>query len=516
MLVQSDELAQSVRVELGAKDAGGRTVALEAASRHDPLGRALGAHLVGRLAKGQGLGLRQEVAQEQLMHVLALALDGVGAVGKGNEVGRHGLGALVNELVEGMLAVGARLAPEDLAGAAGHGAAIPADALAVGLHGQLLQVRGEAMQVLVVRQHGVGLVLEEVVVPDVGHGHEGDDVALERGLLEVHVHIVEAGEQLLEGLLAVGQDQSQTHRGVHGVTAADPAPEAKGVDRVDAKVGHELEVGGDGHEVLGDGLGLLLGAVVDGAGLAQRVEQPPTGHLGVGDGLERGEGLGDDDHQRGLGIEALDLLGDVVGVDVRDKAARGAGDVGLEGLVDHDRAQVGATDADGDDVLDLLAGDALPLAGAHALGEGIHLVEHLVHVGHGVCAVDDVLADIGLGATQAGVEHGAVLGGVDVLAGKHGVATLLHARGAAEIEQQAHRLVGHEVLGEVEVQVGGIKAQLGNAVGIGGKPVLEADPLGLEGVEVVLEGLPLGRCGDVDRCSDVGHGGLLVLGGLWT
>ncbi len=38
---------------------------------------------------------------------------------------------------------------------------------------------------------------------------------------------------------------------------------------------------------------------------------------------------------------------------------------------------------------DRLAGVALPLARAHAIGECRHAVEHLVHVGHHIDAVDD-------------------------------------------------------------------------------------------------------------------------------
>ena len=70
------------------------------------------------------------------------------------------------------------------------------------------------MQVLVVGQHGVGLKAKEVVVPDVDHGHECNDVLLQRGLLEVQVHVMEAGEQLFEALLAIGQDEREAHRGV--------------------------------------------------------------------------------------------------------------------------------------------------------------------------------------------------------------------------------------------------------------------------------------------------------------
>ena len=55
-------------------------------------------------------------------------------------------------------------------------------------------------------------------------------------------------------------------------------------------------------------------------------------------------------------------------------------------------------------MLDALAGDALPLAGADALGEGVHAVEDLVHVGDAVLAVDDQLAGVGGGTAQRGVQ----------------------------------------------------------------------------------------------------------------
>ena len=58
-------------------------------------------------------------------------------------------------------------------------------------------------------------------------------------------------------------------------------------------------------------------------------------------------------------------------------------------LVGHHRAEVGAADADVDDVADRLAGVARPLARAHPLGEGGHPVEHLVHLLDDVDAVDD-------------------------------------------------------------------------------------------------------------------------------
>ena len=90
------------------------------------------------------------------MDVRLPVLDRIRRVGDGDEVRGDEPGALVDELVEGVLAVGARLAPEDLTGLSGHGAAVPAHGLAVGLHGELLEVGGEAVQVLGVGQDGVG------------------------------------------------------------------------------------------------------------------------------------------------------------------------------------------------------------------------------------------------------------------------------------------------------------------------------------------------------------------------
>ena len=130
-------------------------------------------------------------------------------VGHRNEVRGDELGALVDELVEGVLAVGARLAPEDLSGLVGDGAAVAAHGLAVGLHGELLEVGGEAVQVLGVGQDGVRGGLEEVDVPDVEQAHEHGDV-LSRGLgREVLVDGVEAGKEVTEVLRADGHGQDR-------------------------------------------------------------------------------------------------------------------------------------------------------------------------------------------------------------------------------------------------------------------------------------------------------------------
>lgn len=125
----------------------------------------------------------------------------------------------MDELVEGVLPIGPRLAPHDWSSVVVDAGAIFGDVLPIGLHvalktkqtghqrrhssrarnstptpqsvrflrsaaryagvtpadpppcvTDLLEVGGEAVHVLVVGQHGVGLCLEEVDVPDAEHG----------------------------------------------------------------------------------------------------------------------------------------------------------------------------------------------------------------------------------------------------------------------------------------------------------------------------------------------------------
>ena len=71
------------------------------------------------------------------------------------EVGRHQARALVQQLVERVLDVRPRLAPDDRRGLRLDEAAVAVDALAVAFHFELLQKRRQAMQVLLVGEHGV-------------------------------------------------------------------------------------------------------------------------------------------------------------------------------------------------------------------------------------------------------------------------------------------------------------------------------------------------------------------------
>src|SRR5215472_16346610 len=73
---------------------------------------------------------------------------------------------LMDQLIEGMLAIRSRFSPVDRAGIGLNGFAGQRDMFAVAFHRQLLKVRRESLEVLVVRENGHGLRAEKVVVPD--------------------------------------------------------------------------------------------------------------------------------------------------------------------------------------------------------------------------------------------------------------------------------------------------------------------------------------------------------------
>ena len=95
----------------------------------------------------------------------------------------------------------------------------------------------------------------------------------------------------------------------------------------------------------------------------------------------------------------------------------------------------------------------VPLAAAHLVGEGVHLVQHLVHLG--TTSIPSTTSSASRGVAQRGVQHGPVLGDVDVLAGEHGVATLGQPDLLGQLDQGGQHRVVDQVLRQVDVQVAG-------------------------------------------------------------
>ncbi len=121
-----------------------RAVALEDAVRDDRVGRTLCAHLGLGLAERERLGLREDVRHEDVVVVA----ERIERLRESDQVDRDQLRPLVDQLVEAVLAVRAGLAPEHGARLVVHVPPVERDVLAVRLHRQLLEVGGEALQVL--------------------------------------------------------------------------------------------------------------------------------------------------------------------------------------------------------------------------------------------------------------------------------------------------------------------------------------------------------------------------------
>ena len=157
---------------------------------------------------------------------MAVIVVDIGAGGD-QEITGHHVGPLMEELVEGVLAVGAGLAEDDRAGRAHHRGAAHAHALAVRFHVELLQVGRQPVQPLVVGEHRVGREAEDVAVPDADQPENHRHVLLERGGAEMVVHGAPAGEEPREVARPDRDHQRQPDRRPDRVAAADPVPEAE-------------------------------------------------------------------------------------------------------------------------------------------------------------------------------------------------------------------------------------------------------------------------------------------------
>ena len=217
----------------------------------------LGAGFVVGLAAHQRFGLREAVRDQQAMMIAELIV----GLDADEKVGRDQPRALVQQLVERVLAVRAGLAPDDRRRSARrrHGPrdrracrCFPSRAAAGKRAGAAGAVRTAAPRASPAPST---LAYQTPSRPrTIGH------VALERRGAEVLVHLVRAVEKLLEVSVAGGQRDRQADRRPQRVAAADPVPEHEHVLRRDAEGLHFGLVGRDRDEVLGDG-GLVLRAM---------------------------------------------------------------------------------------------------------------------------------------------------------------------------------------------------------------------------------------------------------------
>lgn len=306
VLVVGDQGTQGGGGDLLGEDGGGGTVSKEGLVGHQALGSVFGLDLLGGLTDHQGLRLSKEVGGQ---HALVLAvLDGVVRLGGHDEVRGNELGTLVQQLEEAVLGVGGRFAEEDGAGGVLDVLAGARNGLAVAFHGELLEVGGEAVEVLVERSNKVSLGTEEVAVPDAQQTTKDGDVLLQGSLTEVLVHGVGTGQELMEVVVTDVESDGETNGTPDGVTATHPRLETEHVLAVNAELGDFGLVGRESDEMLSD-VRLILGGF----------EEPLLGGVGVGGSLGGGEGLGGDQEEGGLGVRVLEGFSNMGAVNVGDK-----------------------------------------------------------------------------------------------------------------------------------------------------------------------------------------------------
>src|SRR5688572_19728713 len=132
------------------------------------------------------------------------------ADGRCDEVTRDDFSPLVNQLIERVLTVSARFAPDDRASLVIHRVAVTVNELTVRFHVALLEVSGKTVHVLVVWQDSFGFSAIEIVVPDADQRQQYRQVFLSRRIREVFIHRVSTAQQLFEVIETYRQRDRQT------------------------------------------------------------------------------------------------------------------------------------------------------------------------------------------------------------------------------------------------------------------------------------------------------------------
>ena len=197
-----------------------------------------------------------------------------------DDVGRDQGGALVQELQEGVLSVGAGRAEQHAARVPCHRVAIKVGAFAQRLHLELLQVVRQAPQRPRVGQYGVRLCTPEIAVPDPQQAHQRWQIAFDWGVGEMRVDGVRTAVQCGDDRRPAGDLQHQTHGRPKRVAAAHPVAEGKALLASDAPFAGALRVGCDGNKV-----------ALDLCWRDAAVQQPVAGALRVGQRLQGAESL---------------------------------------------------------------------------------------------------------------------------------------------------------------------------------------------------------------------------------
>ena len=169
-----------------------------------------------------------------------LLVEAVAGLDRGDELDGHEMSALVEELEDGVLGVGADPAPGDWRGRPAGGRAVELHRLAVRFHLQLLEIGRQQAQALVIGEDGAGPGAADVGVITVGEGGEDGRVFEQGREAEMAVHRRRALEQGLERVPAERQRGGKADRRPERVAAADALGEGQDPGLVDPELERPL------------------------------------------------------------------------------------------------------------------------------------------------------------------------------------------------------------------------------------------------------------------------------------
>lgn len=117
-------------------------------------------------------------------------------------------------------------------------------------------------------------------------------------------------------------------------------------------------------------------------------------------------------------------------------------------------SQIGTTNTDVDDCLDLLASVALPFTASNLLGEDLHVLKNFIDALDYALAINSHLEVVRV--PQGGVVNSSVFGEVDLVSREHVISELLEVGLLRQLHQERLCLIGQEVFREIEQNLSAI------------------------------------------------------------
>src|SRR5215471_12077935 len=234
MLVKGYQFAQCFWSKPIRQNRVGWAIAVEDSMRNQPVWCTFRLHLLRCLAKSKRFGLGENIGQQYVV----MAANGIERFDECNEVAWDKPRPLMDQLIKGVLSIGSWFTPIDKASIADDRFPIECDVFSIALHCQLLEICGKALQVLLIRQNGNCLSIEEVVVPNGEQAHNHRQVRLKRGRTKMLIHLVKAIEHGAEVIGAKHDHGGEADRRIHRIAPANPIPESEHVCGIDTKLRH--------------------------------------------------------------------------------------------------------------------------------------------------------------------------------------------------------------------------------------------------------------------------------------